>query len=70
MTDAQAKTLQLIRQNGGQMLSGKIPTYRYRSIPILVREGFVKIVNCGVCDPCKLNRGYTCMKEQVALTSK
>lgn len=58
MTNSQNKLIALLRQNGGEMESHKIPTFRYRSVVVLVREGFVKRVTCGICSGCEFGKRY------------
>lgn len=58
MTDAQAKTIAFIRQRGGEVSAGEIPTYRYRSVDLLVRDGLLEYITCGSCVGCQFGKRY------------
>lgn len=65
MTDKAAKVLALL--SSGRM-SRYLSEYQWRSIPALIREGYVRELKCGACAACRC--GCTCDTYAVVPTER
>ena len=70
MTDVQQKVLAFIRQRR-EVEVADLPGYYYRSVDPLVRDGWLRLIPCGICHCCKLNQlpdnrmPYNCNRPKV-----